>query len=138
MGLSASGKSTYIEKHFPNTTVVDLYDFQQNAYTLEAIKQSYEDCKNKLIEVLKEGKDVVLEHTMYRAIRRKIYIDAVRSVTDASIDMIYIQPTLEELEERWKKREIYVDTDEIKSHLKIIETPTLEEGFHSITIVKEN
>lgn len=140
MGISGSGKSTYIKEYLSDRKVVDLYSFQEpyinKGYLgIEEIKQSYIDAKNTLIEYIKQGEDVVLEHTLLKAIRRVPYIEAIKEITDEPIEIILINPSLEILRERWKKREMYWNDDEILSNLAVLEIPTLEEGFSKVTII---
>ena len=54
IGPACSGKSTYINKYYPNYKKVDLYDYQSNSKTIPEILKSYEECKKALIEALKE------------------------------------------------------------------------------------
>lgn len=133
IGPSCAGKSTYIKNHFDNYEVVDLYDFQRDfkVITLDTILQSYEQCKSALINCIKQEKDVVLEHTLLRAERRKPYIDAVKDLGDYNIDVIVIKPDKETLKERKKSRKCHTDT----SDLELLEMPTFEEGFDNILII---
>lgn len=137
MGLPASGKSTYIKNNFKDTKVIDLYDFQKNSFTFEDIWKSYMDCKDALIEAIKNGEDVVMEHTLLKGIRRKIYIDAIREITNDPIDIIVINPPLEKLRDREKERKIYFNDECILNNLKVLEIPTIEEGFNSVTIIEQ-
>ena len=40
IGPACSGKSYFIRKTFPNAVVVDIFDFQENCYTVEDVAQS--------------------------------------------------------------------------------------------------
>lgn len=135
MGIAGSGKSTYIKENFTDFTVVDLYDFQQNCYTIQDCWKSYMDAKDALIEAIKKGENVILEHTLLKAERRKIYVDAVREITNVPIEIILINPEFNVLVERHKKRNIYLSDDYIKSNLDVLEIPTKEEGFETISII---
>lgn len=143
IGISCSGKSKYIEDNFKDTIVVDLLDFQQNLIflTQDSIMESYQQCMDELIKQIKENKDkdidIVLEHTMLKAIRRKVYIDAVKEVCDTPITAIVINPPMEVLKERSVKRGYKEDEQYIQSALDILEIPTIEEGFDSVKIIKE-
>ena len=135
MGIAGSGKSTYIKDNFKDFTVVDLFDFQKHCYTFEDCWKSYMDAKDALINAIKENKDVVLEHTLLRAERRKIYIDAVREITDNPIEIILINPEFDILVKRNKERNIYVSDDYLKQNLDVLEIPTESEGFDKVTII---
>lgn len=139
MGMACAGKSTYIKEHFPNTTVIDLYDFQKNKKFLgyDEIATSYEECKDAVLKAIKRGEDVVMEHTLLKAIRRKPYIDAIREITDAPIDIVLINPELHTLAARSQRRGSFSSESYLKSNLEILEIPTKEEGFENITIVED-
>lgn len=139
MGMACSGKSSYIKKHFPNATIIDLYDFQKNKPFLgyEEVVKSYEECKEAVLEAIKRGEDVVMEHTLLKAIRRKPYIDAIREITDAPIDIVLINPEIYTLAARCRRRGIYNDENYLRKNLEILEIPTKEEGFDNITIIED-
>ena len=139
MGISGSGKSTYIKNHLKDRVVIDLWDFQKNYtfFTQSNIIESYEKCMKKLQEELKNGNDVVLEHTLLRGIRRKPYINAIREITNDPIECIVINPNLDILRDRKKERKIYYNDEEIQAELEVLEIPTIEEGFDNITIINE-
>lgn len=138
MGIPCSGKSTYIKNNFSDRKVIDLYDYQKNEKftTIETIKESYEKCKNALIDAIKNNEDVVMEHTLLRAIRRKVYIDAVKSITECPIEIVVINPDIKILKQRAEKRDIYNDDEYIKEMQNTLEIPTKEEGFSNIKIIE--
>ena len=137
MGPACSGKSTYIKNNYPNFEVVDLYDFQENCVDIESCWQSYYDCRDKLVEIIKSGKDVVLEHTLLRAKRRVFYIDAVREITDEPIDIVLIKPDIDTLRERTKERKCFYGDQQLLDALSVLEVPTIQEGFNSVTIIND-
>lgn len=139
MGASCAGKSTYIKENYPDFYKVDLYDFQKRlGCSFEAIVESYEQCRLALIEAVKEHENVVMEHTLLRAIRRQPYIEAVREVTDSPIEIVSIFPSDEELLENAKKRKVKFFPGEFKSMREVYEIPTIEEGFSKVTIIDKN
>lgn len=136
-GPAFAGKSTFIKEHFPKKRIIDLFDFQKGkSYTIPVVLQSYEDCKNELIQAIQNGEDVVLEHTLLKAIRRKPYIDAIREVTDEDIDIYFIVPNEEEWIERGKKRGLTNPISTIKDAKDVMELPTVEEGFAHVHIIR--
>lgn len=144
MGISCSGKSTYIKNNFPNAIVIDLFDFQTNKrrpLTKDIIMESYQECMDALIQRINENKDknvdIVMEHTLLRGIRRKPYIDAIRNVCDAPITAIVIIPPMYKLIERNKLRGFSGDATFIQDNLDVLEIPTIDEGFLKVEIVKE-
>jgi predicted kinase len=138
MGPACAGKSTFIKKHFPDFYKVDLFDFQTDFMSVDMVMKSYEDCKNALIDAIKTHENIVLEHTLLKAIRRKVYIDAVKEITDIPIEAYFIYPSDEELKENSLKRKIKVDTWTLKNYRETAEVPTKNEGFVSVMLITNN
>ena len=138
MGPPASGKSTFIKENFKDKEVVDLFDFQEHILpTYESIWQSYVDCAEYLKEKIKEGKGVVLEHTLLKRKRREWYISQIREVTDDDIIICCILPTINEYYQRCKKRNQPITKSTAKSMLDELEVPTGDEGYESVYIINE-
>lgn len=139
MGIPGSGKSHYIEENFKDRKVFDLYKYQVDYPILgvEEVIESYEKIKEDVIKALKDGEDVVMEHTLLRAIRRKPYLDAFREATDEPIEIILINPPKKVIVERKKERKIFIGESSIDAELECLEIPTEEEGFDKITIIEE-
>jgi predicted kinase len=137
IGPAGSGKSTFIKNNFPDAIVVDLWDYQEDCYSMQDIIDSYNNAEEALKEAIKENLNtdntVVLEHTLLKQIRRPQYIDAVKSLTDTPIEVFAMNPSQEEYKKRCNssKKPFY------KDYLEIYELPEVEEGFGSVTIVKE-
>ena len=142
-GPMCAGKSTYIQKNFPNHTVIDLYAFQDGMDfpTYETVMKSYEECRDALIEAIKRGEDVVLEHTLLKQKRRPMYIDAIRSVTDADIEMHWLQPSIDTLAHRALERKMRINLKYCREFAEAVlesaETPTVDEGFSVVKIIAE-
>lgn len=138
MGPACAGKSTYIKRNFENFKVIDLYKYQEENYSITGMARSYEKCKQDFLEAIKNGEDVVLEHTLLRASKRKEYIDAIREITDNDIECICICPPLKTLRQRRKLRDCYYGGDQaILDALNVLEIPMTKEGFSSVIIVKD-
>lgn len=145
MGIACSGKSTYISENFKDRKIIDLYDFQENKFTYQEIYNSYIETENALIKAIKNGEDVVLEHTLLKGIRRKMYIDAVREITDEPIEIILINPEIKTMVNRRAERfglsldiepNCFEDLElQIKEELSVLEIPTEDEGFSNVTII---
>ena len=131
MGPPCAGKSTFIKKNFPDAKVIDLFDYQKDCFTEADVWHSYEVCAAKLQKAIKENKEVVLEHTLLKAIRRKYYVDKIREVTDENINIVCLIPSAKVLKERCKKRK----TSYNSMNLEILEKPKKKEGFSEITII---
>ena len=139
IGIPCSGKSTYIKENFPNTKIIDLYDFQKDlkCCTPDTIWESYIKAKDAVLECIKNNEDVVLEHTMLRAERRKFYIDAIKEISDAPIDIVLINPLPEVIAKNSEKRNIHKSVESIEWELEILEFPEYEEGYRNITIIDD-
>jgi hypothetical protein len=79
-----------------------------------------------------------MEHTLLKAIRREVYIDAVQEITDAPIIGYFLLPSDEELNENAKKRSVKFYEGELDNIRDILDIPTIEEGFAEIHIITEN
>lgn len=135
IGPASSGKSHFIKEVFPNSTVIDLYDFQKGTpVNVASVMDSYKKAEEALIEAVKKEKNVVLEHTLLRAIRRKPYIEAVKKVTDEPINCYVIKPSMKKFKEYCKKRKLNYKYE--KEAFDVLEIPTKDEGFANIYIIK--
>ena len=147
IGAAASGKTTFIKNHFfedKNTIILNVYDYQQAAYKkvekfgcisfmgkIECLKNANEAILVDIIEALKENKNVVVEHTLYKTKRRIAYIDAIRKeIKDINIEVYVMCPTDLVWGKYINKRKLNVS--EIKAQKKEIEFPNPDEGFNKI------
>jgi guanylate kinase len=139
-GPACAGKSTFIKKHFPDKTIIDLKSFQDQypILTYEAVVKSYDDCREALVSAIKENKEVVLEHTLLRAIRRDAYIKAIREVTEDDIIIYFFKPSISQLKDRMASRLGFEDEENAIQTLNVLETPTFAEGYSKIYIIKDN
>lgn len=155
IGATASGKTTFIENNFSdnsNTVILNVYDYQQAAYKeagfdnyipfSEEFKCLYKANENLLFDVIKasqEGKNVVVEHTLYKAKRRIAYIDAIRSaVKNVTIEVYVICPSDSVWETYINKRKLGTSLKQIKDNKNEIEFPNPSEGFDKIYEVMDN
>lgn len=134
-GPPCAGKSTFIKKEFPNAHVIDVFDFQTSMMTPADVMESYLKCRDALIEALRTYDDVVLEHTLLKAKRRPMYIEAIRSVTDAPIDMYYLKPSTEEYCRRLMRRKCFRNDKDAEYMLNFGDIPIIEEGYNSVHII---
>lgn len=137
MGPPCSGKSTFIKNTFPDFKVVDLFDFQKDKkfISVESVMESYIETKNALIEALKENKNVVLEHTLLRAIRREMYVNAIKEVTDEPINIYVLIPEKATFIEFSKQRKCPTDDRYFMDLFGTLEIPTQEEGFANVYVI---
>jgi len=137
MGPACGGKSTYIKNYLQDFVKIDLFDFQEHAFTYEQILKSYEACRDALKKAITENENVVLEHTLLKACRREMYIDAIKEITNEDIEIIVIKPNRELLKERSSLRGLKYSDEDIDNIFEILEIPTIEEGFSKVTIIEE-
>lgn len=147
IGVTASGKTTFIQNHFSdndNQVVLDVYDYQQDAYKtagfsnqiifgheFKCLYKANEDLLVDIIDTLKNGKNVVVEHTLFKAKRRIAYIDAIRNeLKNIAINVYVMCPS----DAVWKtyisKRQL--DYSQLKNTENEIEFPNKCEGFDCI------
>ncbi len=139
-GPTCAGKTTFIQDHFPNHTVIDLFQFQKDFLFLsvDAVMESYVKCCDALVEAIKRGEDVVLEHTLLKQKRRPMYIDAIREHTDSPIEMYFLMPSDEQLFAQMKERKFAKDIETAKKMKEIAELPTLDEGYAVVHIISDD
>lgn len=147
IGAAASGKTTFIKNHFSedkNTIILNVYDYQQATYKkmeefgcisfmeeIECLKNANEAILVDIIEALKEKKNVVVEHTLYKTKRRIAYIDAIRkAIKNINIEVYVMCPTDSVWEKYINKRKLNVS--KIKVQKNEIEFPNPVEGFNKI------
>lgn len=147
IGAAASGKTTFIKNHFSednNTIILNVYDYQQATYKkmeefgcisfmeeIECLKNANEAILVDIIEALKEKKNVVVEHTLYKTKRRIAYIDAIRkAIKNINIEVYVMCPTDSVWEKYINKRKLNVS--KIKAQKNEIEFPNPVEGFNKI------
>lgn len=150
IGAPASGKTYFIDHHFTDTDVdvLNVYDYQLQSYDeagydkeksaipydieLRCLLKANEKLLHDIIEKLKSGRDVVFEHTFYRAKRRIPYIDAIRKETNAGIEIFVIHPSDECWKSNIQKRRLSGSFDYYKEELSVQEFPNPAEGFDAI------
>ena len=147
IGAAASGKTTFIKNHFSedkNTIILNVYDYQQATYKkmeefgcisfmeeIECLKNANEAILVDIIEALKEKKNVVVEHTLYKTKRRIAYIDAIRkAIKNINIEVYVMCPTDSVWEKYINKQKLNVS--KIKAQKNEIEFPNPVEGFNKI------
>ena len=152
MGATAVGKSFFIQREYADRgiEVFDIYDYQQRALDEAGVKNyvSYEAafrCGMKanslllddVLDRLRKGHDIVVEHTLYKAKRRIAYLDEIRKIPDVTVEVYVIQPS----DGRWKiyaeKRGLAEHFQSYKRAAEQIEFPNVAEGFDRIFMVTD-
>lgn len=149
IGATSSGKTTFIKKRFSNnknTVILNVYDYQEQAYKEagfnkhipfgQAFKCLYKANENLLVDIidlLQQGKNVVVEQSMYRAKRRIRYIDAIKNALEnVNIEVYVMCPSAPVWETYVSKRGLTNSFLRLKNEAEQIEFPNPSEGFDSI------
>lgn len=148
IGAPAAGKSYFIEQNFndKNVDILNVFDYQQRAYDeagytgksvpfgamqrclLKANALMLED----IIAKLRSGRDVVAEHTLFKAKRRISYIEEIRKAVDVFIEFFVISPSDGQWENNLKARDLKGGLQSYKSYVDDIEFPNPAEGIDKI------
>lgn len=150
MGVSGSGRTHFIEHNFDSWKHFSVGDYQRRlreetgdsekmnffAYKQLLIKAN-EKIQEDVIEALKQGENVALEHTYYKAKRRIVYMEEFRKVTDAPINIYVVMPSEEQFRNnlRSSPKHDEKDFDRLWQEMNEIEMPNIAEGYDKIYIV---
>lgn len=154
IGANATGKTTFIESNFSNSNAVilNVYDYQQKAYKdagfggrvpfskeFECLYKANENLLVDIIDNLKQGNDVVVEQTLFKAKRRIAYIDRIRGdIENVNIVFFVMCPSDMVWERYITKRKLYGSFQSHKSVAKQIEFPNPSERIDKIYEVVDN
>lgn len=155
IGATASGKTTFIQNHFSNdrdTVILNVYDYQRAAYKeagfgehipfgqeFKCLYKANENLLVDIIDTLQNGKNVVVEHTLYRAKRRLRYINVIRNIfKDITIEVYVMHPCESVWETYVTKRRLAHSFQRLKAEAEQIEFPNPIEGFDSIYEVADD
>lgn len=152
IGAPAVGKSFFIQREYADKgiEVLNIYDYQQRAFDEAGVKDHipYEvefRCLMKanllllddVLDRLKKGRDLAVEHTLYKAKRRIAYLDEIRKIPDVTVEVYVIQPS----DERWKtymeQRGLIKSFQSYQRAAEQIEFPNVAEGFDRIFVVTD-
>lgn len=106
IGANCTGKSHFIESRFRNGvySILNVYDYQEpvesekNLSKWEQLYRANERLNADIAELVRQGKDVVVEQTFLRALRRIACVDAIRAASeDVSIEVYAMAPSDEQL-----------------------------------------
>ena len=152
MGTAFSGKTHFIKENFPDHEILSVGEYQKaikitekaNEYISlqeykEMLQRANDQIKRDVVERLLQGKNVVMEHTLYKTMRRKEYLQAFWSVTNEPIDIYVMQPSDERLMKNIEanKEEFDKGIDWLKAQMREIEMPSIVEGFAHVYIVDD-
>ena len=157
IGVNASGKSYFIEHHFQSDDCkrLDVFTYQQSVAkesetkwlsAREELQRANDLLRDDIVSLVRERKNVIVEHTLYRALRRIGYIDAIREIDpDIPIVVYAMMPSDERLYHNCEERAKEIGGS-AKSHYehakldlrKVWEFPNSAEGFTKIFTVTDD
>lgn len=148
MGAIATGKTYFINTYYrdKDVDVLNVYDYQQRAYDEAGFGYSIPfgaefrclmTANNMLladiIEKLKQGKNVVVEQTFFKAKRRIAYVDEIRKVVDVEVETYVMCPNDDLWETNLKRRKLSGTFQSYKEQaINNIEFPNPVEGIDRI------
>ncbi len=148
IGATSSGKSTFLADDFADkdNVILNVYDYQQIEYKKagfgkfipfnEEFKCLYKANENLLIDIienLQQGKNVVVEQTLFKAKRRIAYIDKIReTIENVKIEVYVMRPSDATWESYIAKRKLEGSFQSYKSLAEQIEFPNPAEGIDRI------
>ena len=144
MGVSCSGKTKFIKEHFPNWSHHSIGEIQRRLRKeefpmvgIEMLIKANEQIKELVVRDLQVGRDVVMEHTLFKAKRRIGYVEEFKKYTDEPIDIYLLYPTEEELKANVEAAPNLNENDipYLLREMKEIEIPNIAEGYGHIYIV---
>ena len=154
IGANATGKSTFIKNHFSDNkaVILDVYDYQQKAYKEagfnrqipfgEAFKCLYkanDKLLTDIINILRQGKNIVVEQTLFKAKRRIAYTDKIRqAIENVNIHVYVMRPSDALWESYIAQRKLYGTLQSYKNIAAQIEFPNPSEGIDLIYEVADN
>ncbi|MCI8939128.1 MAG: ATP-binding protein [Dorea sp.] len=154
IGANATGKTTFIKNYFSdsNAVILNVYDYQQVAYKeagydkhipfgeeFKCLYKANEHLLTDVIEMLQQGRNVVLEQTMFKAKRRIRYIDVIRNTLKDIIIEVYVMCPSDSVWETYvTERKLAHYFQQLKAKAEEIEFPNPSEGFDKIYEVIDN
>lgn len=154
MGATAAGKTHFINTHYSDLDVdiLNVYDYQLRAYDDEGFGEAIPvhaqfrclmNANNMLladiVEKVRQGRNVVVEQTFFKAKRRIAYIDEIRKAADVIIEIYVMCPGDDLWESNLKKREMDGMIQRYKEQAAYdIEFPNPAEGIDRIYKVTDS
>lgn len=126
IGLQASGKTTYYESHFADRGYVHI--------NLDSLKTRRRE-KESFVDALERGADIVIDNTNPTKKDRDRYIPLAKEY-GYTVTGYFFQSRLKDCLERNAKRSRVVPAKGLARCSRILEMPSLAEGFDEIYFVK--
>ena len=155
IGGTATGKSTFIKKHYSDQMGVcclNVWDYQERAYkeagylesipfgaSFRCLMKANNELLQDVIEKLKDG-DVVIEQTFFKAKRRMAYIDTIKEkYPDVQIVVYVMSPDDDLWKSNCEKRKLESAFKNYKRQIEEdFEFPNPAEGFDAIYTVRDD
>lgn len=152
MGATATGKSYFIQRNYTDKEIdiLNIYDYQQRVYDEEGVKNYIPyglqfRCLMKanllllddILVRLKKGRDIVVEHTLFKAKRRIAYLDEIAKIPNMTVEVYVMQPTEAFWKSNLQKRGLAGSFQSYKNDAEQIEFPNAAEGFDKIFTVTD-
>lgn len=153
MGVSGSGRTHFVNEHFPNWTHFFVGDYQKKIFAdmgnpkrieihahMDVLIKANEQIMDDVVEALKEGKDVALEHTLFKRKGRITYVEAFKNITDVPINIYVVMPTEKQFRSNLISSEKHDESDfnSLWKEMDAIEFPNIAEGYNKIFLVRDN
>lgn len=145
IGVPATGKTFFIDQNFrdKDAEILDVLDYQQRAYKAvdsreknfrtRCLMAANDNLLSDIIERLLQNRNLVVEHTLYKAKRRIGYIDAIReAVPDVRIEMYVMHPSDSLWQSNMQKRNMEASFQDYKEEAAEMEFPNVAEGIDAI------
>ncbi len=148
IGTAASGKTYFIKRNYAgkDVDILDIFDYQQRAYNeagipvgsdFRCLLKAQNALLDDVIEKVRSGRDVVVEHTLFKAKRRVAYIDKIREAVDVLIEVYVMCLGDDRLKRNIEARGLSRSLKSFKRYAEEIEFPNPAEGFDKIYEVKD-
>lgn len=151
-GAPATGKSWFIQQNCLERRfeVLDVSRYQRRAYEEAGFKDlvplgAWARCLWKanallladILAALQRGRDVAVEHTLFRAKRRIAYLDEIRKLDDVAVDIYVMQPSDTLWRSNLEKRGLLDQYARCQRDAEEMEFPNAAEGFDRIFAVTD-
>ena len=139
-GLPGSGKSTYAKKYLENdATILSSDKLRKELFNDETNQENNDLVFNTLYarakDLLASGKNVVIDATNINVFERKRVLDNFKDLNIERI-CIFIDTNIKKCYEQDNTRHRTVGENVINHFYKILEKPTISEGFDKVQIIK--
>lgn len=136
-GLSGSGKSSYVEKHYGDHRIISLDLIREQLFGKQSKQGNpgmvMQEAKEQLRQVLREKGKAVWDATSLRKDFRSMVIDLVRDYGGMTT-LVFFHTSIAEAKSGNKSRERQVDAQVLQKQIDTFEYPTMDE-VHRMKIV---